>query len=252
MENSYPKGQKTEKSANKAVKQSVRQKAQNNVETDKNVTIKQKPTNIEPEKNADKSAKQYTKQKQTQNSVEDKKRQKKNSSVKWVFAALILTLILSFAFSIASEIVIASAPLWVAYAVITVLVVISVMFDIIGTAAAACDVEPFLAMAAKKLKGAKKAVYLAKHANVVSSISGDIIGDICGIVSGACGAVIVAMQFVSSTSTISMLLSVTFSSVLAAITVTGKAIGKQFALSNANAVILAVARILSIFDKKGK
>lgn len=180
---------------------------------------------------------------------EKKKPHKKGIDGKWILTALILTLALSFVFSVISELIIMSAPLWIAYAVIVVLVFISVLFDIVGTAITACDMEPFLAMAARKVKGAKRAVYLAKHANRVSSICSDIIGDVCGILSGSCGAVIVAMQFVSDAGTVPMLLSIAFSSVLAAITVTGKAVGKQFAIGKANSVILSVGKLLCVFSK---
>ena len=47
-------------------------------------------------------------------------------------------------------------------------------------------------MAAHKEKGAKEALKLLRNADRVSSVCNDVVGDICGIVSGATGAVIVA------------------------------------------------------------
>ena len=172
-----------------------------------------------------------------------KKPQKKNT---WFVKALFLTLILSFTFSLISELVIGNAPLAVAYLLIVLLVVIAVVTDMIGTAAAACDIEPFLAMSARKVKGSKMAVRLAKNAEKVSSVCADIIGDICGIVSGACGSAIVVKQFVDGTS---IFVSVLFSAVIAAITVSGKAFGKTYAMTNSNKIIFAVARVLSVFKK---
>ena len=157
-----------------------------------------------------------------------------------------MTLILSFTFSLISELVIGNAPLAVAYLLIVLLVVIAVVTDMIGTAAAACDIEPFLAMSARKVKGSKMAVRLAKNAEKVSSVCADIIGDICGIVSGACGSAIVVKQFVDGTS---IFVSVLFSAVIAAITVSGKAFGKTYAMTNSNKIIFAVARVLSVFKK---
>ncbi len=172
-----------------------------------------------------------------------KKPQKRNT---WFVKALFLTLILSFTFSLISELVIGNAPLAVAYLLIVLLVVIAVVTDMIGTAAAACDIEPFLAMSARKVKGSKMAVRLAKNAEKVSSVCADIIGDICGIVSGACGSAIVVKQFVDGTS---IFVSVLFSAVIAAITVSGKAFGKTYAMTNSNKIIFAVARVLSVFKK---
>ena len=157
-----------------------------------------------------------------------------------------MTLILSFTFSLISELVIGNAPLAVAYLLIVLLVVIAVVTDMIGTAAAACDIEPFLAMSARKVKGSKMAVRLVKNAEKVSSVCADIIGDICGIVSGACGSAIVVKQFVDGTS---IFVSVLFSAVIAAITVSGKAFGKTYAMTNSNKIIFAVARVLSVFKK---
>lgn len=90
------------------------------------------------------------------------------------------------------------------------------------------------------------AVRLAKNAEKVSSVCADIIGDICGIVSGACGSAIVVKQFVDGTS---IFVSVLFSAVIAAITVSGKAFGKTYAMTNSNKIIFAVARVLSVFKK---
>ena len=172
-----------------------------------------------------------------------KKPQKRNT---WFVKALFLTLSLSFIFSLISELVIGNAPLAVAYLLIVLLVVIAVVTDMIGTAAAACDIEPFLAMSARKVKGSKMAVRLVKNAEKVSSVCADIIGDICGIVSGACGSAIVVKQFVDGTS---IFVSVLFSAVIAAITVSGKAFGKTYAMTNSNKIIFAVARVLSVFKK---
>ena len=172
-----------------------------------------------------------------------KKPQKRNT---WFVKALFLTLSLSFIFSLISELVIGNAPWAVAYLLIVLLVVIAVVTDMIGTAAAACDIEPFLAMSARKVKGSKMAVRLVKNAEKVSSVCADIIGDICGIVSGACGSAIVVKQFVDGTS---IFVSVLFSAVIAAITVSGKAFGKTYAMTNSNKIIFAVARVLSVFKK---
>ena len=42
------------------------------------------------------------------------------------------------------------------------------------------------------MRGAKEAVWMVRNAEKVSSICNDVVGDICGIISGATGALIVA------------------------------------------------------------
>ncbi len=176
---------------------------------------------------------------------EDKhKNHKKNAG--WPIIVLLLTLALSFVFSLISELVMGNAPLAVAYILIVVIIILSVIFDMIGTAAASCDIQPFLSMSARKVKGAKMAVKLVQNASKVSSVCADIIGDICGIISGACGAAIVIKQFADGSS---ILVSVLFSSLIAAFTVFGKSLGKSYAMTNSNKIIYMVARVLSVFKK---
>ena len=188
-------------------------------------------------------------------SLESKKKEKKTKNQKrrvinkWVFIVLAITLLLSFAFSLASQIVLKNTGLAVAYVTIVLLIIISIIFDVIGVAATSCDIEPFLSMSARKVKGAKMAVSLAKNANKVSSVCADIIGDICGIVSGACGTAIVIIQFANATGFMEILIGVIFTAVISTLTITGKAISKTYAINNANKVIFTVAKILSVFKK---
>ncbi|MBR2030123.1 MAG: DUF21 domain-containing protein [Clostridia bacterium] len=173
----------------------------------------------------------------------NKKSKRKNI---WPVIVLFLTLALSFIFSLICELVMGNAPLAVAYILIVFIILLSVVFDMIGTAAASCDIQPFLSMSARKVKGAKTAVKLVKNAEKVSSVCADIIGDICGIISGACGAAIVIKQFADGTS---IIISVLFSAFIAALTVFGKSLGKSYAMTNSNKIIYMVARVLSVFKK---
>jgi hypothetical protein len=68
----------------------------------------------------------------------------------------------------------------------------ALLFDIIGVAVTAADERPFHSMAAHKEKGAAEALYLLHNASHVSSFCNDVVGDICGIVSGTTAAVIVS------------------------------------------------------------
>jgi len=177
---------------------------------------------------------------------EEEKHKKSRRKNAWPIIVLLLTLALSFIFSLTCELVMGNAPLAVAYILIIFIILLSVIFDMIGTAAASCDIQPFLSMSARKVKGAKTAVKLVKNAEKVSSVCADIIGDICGIISGACGAAIVLKQFADGTS---IFISVLFSALIAAFTVFGKSLGKSYAMTNSNKIIYAVARVLSVFKK---
>ena len=176
---------------------------------------------------------------------EEKHKKAKRKNV-WPIIVLLLTLTLSFAFSFVCELVMGNMHLAIAYLLVVLIIILSVIFDMIGTAAASCDIQPFLSMSARKVKGSKTAVKLVQNAEKVASVCADIIGDICAIISGACGAAIVIKQFADGTS---IFISVLFSAVIAAFTVFGKSLGKSYAINNSNKIIFAVAKVLSVFKK---
>ena len=81
----------------------------------------------------------------------------------------------------------------------------------------------------------------------VSSVCNDVIGDIAGVVSGATGAAIAAQLFSESAS--GFWLSLTLTSLIAAVTVGGKALGKQYAVRYNEKIVYWVAKLLCGFQK---
>ena len=181
---------------------------------------------------------------------EKKKKKKSKRPLLWALQIFILTFFLSLSFSVLSNLVAEKTPLVVAFIMLAFIILISIVFDVIGVAAASCSVEPFLAMAARKKKGARMAVRIAKNAEKVSNICADVIGDICGIISGALGAAIVIDVVAQCPTWDKFLVSVLFSALIAALTVGGKALGKKYAMSDCQNIIFFVARALSVFSKK--
>ena len=181
----------------------------------------------------------------------DKKKKKRNW---WPLKALAISLLLAFAVNALSSYTLSDTQLWVAVVVTVLILVLGVLFDMIGTAATSCDIGPFLAMASRKVKGGKTAVKLAKKRDVVSSVCCDIVGDICGIVSGVCAATIATNQIFGA-DVIGLQgnfwVSVAIYAVISMATITLKAVGKGLAVKKANSIVFGVAKILSIFSKKG-
>lgn len=176
------------------------------------------------------------------------KKKKKSSPAKWVIIVLIVTFLTSAAFSFFSEFFISQSSIIVAFVILFILIFVNITFDIIGTATMFASVDAFLAMGSKKVKGAKKAVKLCKNAEKVSSICADIVGDVCGIISGAAGATIIVKLSISP-DFMEILASIILSSLIAAITVGGKALGKRFAKEKSQSIILFISKALSIFSK---
>ena len=201
----------------------------------------------------DNAQQQSSNQNKVQNKPKDKERvdKKKKKRNLWPLKALAITLVLSVAVNAGSELILDDSKWWLATILTVIILLIGVLFDMIGTAATACDIQPFLSMASRKVKGGKLAVKLSQKSDVVSSVCCDIVGDICGIVSGVCAASIVVDLLSNIADMTSFWLKVLIYAVISTLTITSKAMGKGVAVKNANKIIFGVAKTLSIFRKEG-
>ena len=122
----------------------------------------------------------------------------------------------------------------------------------VGLAVASASVEDFNAMAARKVKGSKQAISLVKNADKVSSVLNDVIGDVCGILSGAAGASIVAKIIIDNAGNFMVVLIASLvASIIAGITIGGKAIFKRIAIKHANSITLSFAKFINFFTRRG-
>ncbi len=149
-----------------------------------------------------------------------------------------------------TEYFLADMPLIQALLILIALILVGVIFDVVGVAFASCDQAPFIAMSSKKNKKAHYALKLLKNADVVSNFCNDVIGDVCGIVSGAAGAAITLKALVYFESVDTLVISIVVSSLIGAFTVAGKAIGKSFALKNSKKIVLAIGSMVHFFSFK--
>ena len=188
------------------------------------------------------------------NELKDKKvfrRKKEKKSLiefKWVGIITALAFIISLIFSAVSQAIIPNVQVVVSIIVVLAIVFVGIIFDMVGVAVTVADIKVFNAMASKKVKGAKVALKLIKNAPKVSSICNDVIGDICGIISGSGGAAIAAI-IVIKLGTESILPALLISALIAALTIGGKALGKGVAVAKANFIIDKFSKVLSIFSK---
>ncbi|WAM32890.1 hypothetical protein [Caldicellulosiruptor morganii] len=161
----------------------------------------------------------------------------------------ILSYLLSASLNYISSIVSAKLPLTISFILLLLIMLIGILFDIIGIATAAADEVPFHAMAAKKVRGAKSSIWLIKNASRVSSICNDVIGDICGILSGSLSASIVFYISKRNIHVDIVFLSLFLTATVAAMTISGKAIGKYFAIKKSHDIVKVTGKILSLFMK---
>jgi len=154
------------------------------------------------------------------------------------------TFILATLFSLLSDSVLRTTTVLLAAAVLVIIVLIGILADIVGLATATASPAPLNAMAAKKVPGSRQALRMVRNAPRVATIFNDLIGDICGTVSGAAGAAIVFSVGLSHPGLDVGLATVLLVSVIAAATVGGKAIGKSVAISRADEIVFQVGRVL--------
>ena len=178
----------------------------------------------------------------------EEKKHKKKTNTNWVIKVTLLAFIISMIFSFTSETVIPNVNILVGMMIVIIFILIGVIFDMIGIAVASASEIPFHSMSAKKIQGARMAVLMIKNADKVSSFCNDVIGDICGIVSGSAGVIIAASLVYSYHGDI-FTLSLLITSLIAALTIGGKAIGKSFAINKSNLILYEFAKIIAYFYK---
>ena len=171
---------------------------------------------------------------------------KASSPYRWALTVFLMAVVLSAVLSLASESMLSGAGVAAALLMLVVFIGLGILFDIIGVAVTSADAKPFHAMASHKEKGAKQSLMLLRNAERVSSVCNDVVGDICGIVSGATGAVIVT-QLQQALSLRSVLISVGVTALISGVTIGGKAMGKAVAIKKSTQVVYWAGRFLNLF-----
>jgi hypothetical protein len=186
----------------------------------------------------------------------DSRKKGKQTKTKWIITIFLLTIAISAFISFCSTQLMAVSTMAVAFAILLVIVLIGILFDIIGVAVTSADEKPFHSMAARKVIGAQEAIRLLRKADKVSSICCDVIGDICGVVSGSASAAIVTQILANFDFSIPQLLTLGMSALVAGLTVGGKAIGKGFAIGSSTTIVHLVGKVIwsfsHMFQKKDR
>jgi len=183
----------------------------------------------------------------------------RNKTIKWVITIFLVTILVSGTISLVSDVVMEGSSIPVAFLILLLIILVGIVFDIIGMAVATADEKPFHSMAARKVPGAQESIRLLRNAERVSSICNDVVGDICGVVSGSASATI-AVQVISNFDfSWPQIVSLVMSSLAAGLTVGGKAIGKTFAVNSCTEIVHGVGKIIytlrhfpDLFRKKKK
>lgn len=176
-----------------------------------------------------------------------KSKNKSSTSGKWILFIWVFTFFIAALLALTTSNLMQNASLAVATIILLVIIFLSIVFDIVGMAVTSAEETPFHSMAARRVYGAKTAIKLLKSADKVSNFCNDVIGDICGIISGSASTYIV-IEIVA----LGQWQNVTYveaiiGALVAALTVGGKSLGKRIAMNNSNQIIYKVAVILRFF-----
>ena len=167
----------------------------------------------------------------------------------WVIKAFILTFFLALIISGISNIIVEKCGFIVLLLITIIIILIGIIADIIGTAVLTANEATFHAKASNKIRGARESIKLIKNSSNIANFCNDIIGDICGIVSGSMGTMI-AIYTATRLTVNNTLTTHLISSIISSIMVGGKAIGKNIAVKKSDEIIFTVGHILSKFKKK--
>ena len=177
-------------------------------------------------------------------------KKERNKTIRWVVTIFFVTIVVSGLISLLSDLILSVSGILVAFIILLVIILVGIVFDIIGVAVTSADEKPFHSMAARKVPGAQDAIKLLRNAERVSSICNDVVGDICGVISGSASATIAAQVLQHVDFGWPAVVSLVMSALVAGLTVGGKALGKTFAIEKSTAVLQLVGRILHLFSKR--
>ncbi|MDR0249316.1 MAG: hypothetical protein LBI44_06650 [Oscillospiraceae bacterium] len=181
-----------------------------------------------------------------------KKPVKRFSAARWIILIVGWTFVLSVLLSFVSQSTVPHMSFMPALLVLLSFIALGVAFDIIGFSVATANEKPFHAMAANKVRGADRAIWLLRRADKVSCFCGDVVGDITGIISGATASVIVTNALTGPEAP-NLLTQLVFSAVVASVTVGSKALGKAVSLRHNVKIVAFAGRLISYagpFTKK--
>ena len=166
--------------------------------------------------------------------------------IKWISIVTILAFIISIIFSFFSEIITSNANAFVATIIILVFIGLGIIFDMVGVSITVADIKTFNSMATKRVKGAKLAVKLIQNNEKASSFCNDVIGDICGIVSGSAGVAL--SSIIADKLDINIFIpTLVITAIIASLTIGGKAIGKATAINKSTPILFKFSKFISNF-----
>jgi CBS domain containing-hemolysin-like protein len=177
-------------------------------------------------------------------------------SINWSLAIAVITFVLAAIFSIVSTYTLSGVTWAMGMFIVLIIVFVGIFFDMLGVAATAADEIPFHAMASERVKGARHAILIVRNADRFANFCNDVIGDISGIISGTASAIVLIQLSLSlnvaENGPTQFIISIVFTSVIAALTVGGKAFGKTIAIQLSTKIVFQVGKLFYFTENRLK
>lgn len=174
----------------------------------------------------------------------DASRKERKKTIRWVVSIFLITILISGMISLVSDEIMAHSSIGIAFLILLIIVLIGIVFDVVGVAVTSADEKPFHSMAARKVPGSMESIRLLRNAERVSSICNDVVGDICGVISGSASATIAAQVLMNASFGWPRMVTLIMSALVAGLTVGGKALGKTFAINSCTGIVSGVGKVI--------
>jgi Mg2+/Co2+ transporter CorB len=174
---------------------------------------------------------------------------KSTVSGRYIFSVALGSFFLAVIFTLISELVASRLnSILLSFIFLTIIILLNIFADIVGTAVTVASHVPFNAKASKRITGAPQGLQLIRNADRVANIANDVIGDITTTVSGALGISIVVQIMRLWQRADQFWLNILMTALISVIIVSGKAAGKKVAVSRSEDVIFLVGKLLAALD----
>ncbi len=187
--------------------------------------------------------------KKEKNKEKDREKDGRKARLTWIASITVSAFFLSVFMNLFADMLMRRSSTLAALIILIVIILIGILFDAIGIAVTVAEPAPFHSMASGKVRGAKSSLALIRQASRVSSFCNDVVGDTCGIISGTSAAYIVT-QLSDAGILDYALCSLLLSGLVASMTIGGKAIGKELAMTRSKSIVTNIGRLISIFMER--
>jgi hypothetical protein len=180
----------------------------------------------------------------------NKKKRKKHFSYKYPLISAAATFVIACLLTAYSQVAFKGLEsAFLAFLLLLAVIIIGIIFDVIGVAVAVASPIPFNAKSSSKIPGAVQSLRLLGNNEKVASFCQDMMGDICGTVSGAMAIVVAMFLPWADNPQSSVWAAMLMTGMTACITVGGKAFAKGFAINKADDIVFAVGRLISWLEE---